>query len=48
VVEVLTHTLTINPHVKTKSMFFRPLLYLDRPPKKEWLFSGEIVVLETG
>ena len=25
---------TTNPHVKTNSMLFRPLIYLDRPPKK--------------
>ena len=26
-----------NPRVKTKSMVFRPPIYLGRPPPKEWL-----------
>jgi len=28
---------TADPHVKTKSMVLRPLIYLDRPPPKQWL-----------
>ena len=27
---------TNEPHVKTKSMVFRPLIYLHRPPHREW------------
>jgi len=35
-----------NPHVTTKLMATRPLIYLDRPPEKQWL-SRHITGLKT-